>query len=60
MNDRARCFDHLLNRHKKLKNQKNKKLSHCIMLCDLIARKNNKLEILLFLEKVFPKQSYHV
>jgi hypothetical protein len=35
------------NRHKKfLKNQKNTNPSRCIMLCDLVARKNNKLWIL--------------
>ena len=41
-------------KHKKFKkNQKNVKPSHCVMSCDVVSRKNNKLAILqIFLKSV--------
>ena len=48
-------------KHKKFKkNQKNVKPSHCVMLCDLVSRKNNKLAILQIFLKSVLKRSYHI
>jgi hypothetical protein len=45
------------NRHKKFKNdQNNTNPSHCVMLCDLVSRKNNELGILQLLWKSVHKK----
>ena len=52
-------------KHKKFKkkskkNQKNLKPSHCVMLCDLVSRKNNKLAIYVFTwQTMLPKKVFH-
>jgi hypothetical protein len=52
-------LDAFWNRHKKFKkNQKNIKPSRCVLLCDLVSRKNNKLGILQTVWKSVHKNSY--